>query len=140
MDASASCHDNYLYPSSWSRFYNYTKVNADEVRLVAYHEDGSINEKTSQFDPEAGVSKSDFNLWIYTLLQRPLLEPGNNIIEFFMTKKAVLVQRGSFTIDVFVGESRRCRYRSYYSHNENDCRTPSTICRSYFREENLCRY
>jgi hypothetical protein len=137
---SASCRESYLFPSSWTRFYNYTKINAEKVRLVAIHEDGSINEKTARFDPESGTSTSDFNLWIHTLFQRPLLEIGQNRVEFFMLLEGEVVQAGHFNVAVIFAESRRCRYRSYYSYNHNDCMSPASLCRTYFREENLCRY
>jgi len=137
--AHIRCRGEYLAPSSWAKFYSEIPVDADKVRLVAFHEDGSIQEKTSRFNSDLCESKARFNLWHYTLFQRPLLAPGINEIDYFLSKNDENVLTGTFQADVYDSEVRYCYPASYYSTNMNDCRFPSNTCNRYFRDQNYCR-
>ena len=102
---------------------------------------GTTREKAKGWDSAKGRSTDTFNLWISTLLQRPLLDYGANAVHYSLTKDGKPVREGSFTANVRRGEARSCRYRRHYtSHNMSDCRAGSTtLCDRYFRDENYCR-
>lgn len=134
-----NCHHQYLEPNTWVKFYNRTGVIADKVKITSFHEDGSERKKESKFDFEKGESKDKFNLWVLTLLQRPLLEYGNNLIEFSMLYENKSVQRGNFEVIVDYGKALVCPSKSYYSNNSDDCRYSNRLCNRYFSESSDCR-
>lgn len=138
--ANFRCSAEILDPSEFDYFRGPAGVNADKVFLKATRADGSIREKNGSYDSEAGRSSSRFNLWISTVLQRPLLKLGANQVEYRMEKDGQTVDAGNFLVQVNRGEDRSCRYRRhYFSSNMNDCRTGGTYCDRYFSEENYCQ-
>ncbi len=138
----ANCRANYLDPSEFSKFVldEGEKVDADKVTLYYKDHKGKRKSKSSRFDANKGESKSEFNLWIHTLLQRPLLNYyGENEIEYKLEKDGNKVAQGSFIVNVEKVEEKHCPTASYYSNNMNDCSNPSLICGQYFREFNYCQ-
>ena len=134
------CRDEILQPGEVLRFQGDVGVDADEVSLTAKWEDGSTRTKTKDYDPATGMSKGRFNLWIQTLLQRPLLDYGKNEINFQLTKDSTPVQEGSFIANVAKGAKRTCSVREhFFSNTIRDCRFPDDLCRRYFSMHNYCR-
>lgn len=138
--AAYRCYMNILDPSEFAFFRGPKGTNAEKVYLKATREDGTIFEKNSRYDSINGISKSRFNLWIETLLQRPLLKMGANEIEYRLTKGDATVARGRFVAEVTQGPDRVCdRRRHYFSNDMNDCRNGNSVCDQFFREENYCQ-
>lgn len=133
------CTSEILDPAEYSYFKG-PQIDADKVTLLATREDGSTREKSGDYDATAGKSKSSFNLWISTLLQRPLLKTGKNEISWKLTKEGAPVAEGKFDANVKQGKDRSCKYRrTYFSSNINDCSTGGFYCDRYFQDENYCQ-
>ena len=139
--ASFRCRDEILEPFDHVRFTGPAGVDADAVELSARWENGKTRSKKGGYDADLGRSSGHFNLWIATLLQRPLLDYGANAVHFVMKKGGSRVAEGDFTATVRKAPRRECRYRPHYpSHNANDCRAGSTsVCGRMFREQSYCR-
>lgn len=133
------CRGQILNPGEYTYFQGPEGVNADNVYLKATHADGSFREKNESYDSSIGRS-DEVNLWIRTLFQRPLLEFGENQIEWIMSERDQPVASGSFSVEVIEGQARECRHRWYNSADMNDCRGGgSNICYRHFRRENYCQ-
>jgi len=132
------CQDSYFSPATHSKFVIDSNIDADTVVLKAYHQDSSTTSKNGDFIPEAGQSKKAFNLWVRTVFQKPLLKIGQNIVEYSLYKKDVLVESGEFKVNTTPKTDKRCRRESYVSSDLNDCNFPSLMCARYFREQNYC--
>lgn len=136
---SVTCVENILNPGEYTYFVGPTGIVGDEVELKATWEDGSIHEKRGSYSNEKGRTEKPFNLWISTLLQRPLLDMGLNQIVWQMKDAGQLVAAGKFEVRVNDGGERNCP-RGYYTSNQlNDCRFPSNICWRHFRAYNYCQ-
>lgn len=134
-----SCRENRLTPEEWDHFTHPDKVQGDEVTLVSHQQSGKVREKSEDYDPRTGESEN-FNLWVATLFQRPLLDYGLNRIDYEVTKEGIVQDMGSFDVRVEKrDEVRRCPARTYYSSWPSDCRSGFQICQRYFRELNDCR-
>ncbi|MFG1483823.1 hypothetical protein ABMA79_04425 [Halobacteriovorax sp. HFRX-2_2] len=137
-----NCSANYLSPSEFSRFVldEGERVDADEVTLYYKDHKGRKKSKSSSFDAEKGESSKKFNLWIYTLLQRPLLNYyGENEIEYKLEKNGREVATGKFIVNVEKQDTKYCQSASYWSSNMDDCRFPQNFCARYFRDYNYCQ-
>jgi hypothetical protein len=137
--ASYRCVSQTLLPGEFARLRGPEGVDADEVTLLALRQDGSSREKTERYDSSTGLSRH-FNLWVSTLLQRPLLRAGDNEVRYVFRRQGESVLEGSFVASVSRGPDRRCRFRRhYFSGDLNDCRSGQRVCETYFRDENYCR-
>lgn len=135
--ANFRCTDSYLTPGMFSKFVTDEAVNADKVTLSYVDSKGRRKSKSSSF--KGNSSKSNFNLWIWSLTQRPMLQVGENEIEYKLTNKKSEVQSGSFNVNVSAQAPRYCSYRSYSSSFAADCENGSNICSRYFRDQNDCQ-
>lgn len=137
---TASCRMNLLNPGEYSFFVG-PKVDADSVSLQATWENGKVSKvKTEKYDSATGRSKKSFNLWIATLLQRPLLDFGKNTVNYKLLKNGNIVEEGEFIVNVVSGGTKACQRAGFYtSSNNNDCAQPSQFCDRYFREYNYCQ-
>lgn len=149
---SVTCHDgaatDFAYfrctrptldPVEYARFVTEQPVDADTVALKVRHADGSTRSKASGFEAAKGASSKRFNLWIATVLQRPLLEPGKNTVEYRLVKAGRTVKTGTFIVNVARGRDRFCPDGRATSHNINDCRSSYAICDEYFYRFNFCQ-
>ncbi|ATH07800.1 hypothetical protein BIY24_07515 [Halobacteriovorax marinus] len=134
--AYVNCRDSYLTPSIRSKFTFDSGVNADKVKLTYTNSDGKTKTKSSRI--KGNESRENFNLWIWTLTQRPLLKSGENTIEYKLTNNGSEVESGSFDVLVETLPVRTCGYRSYTSSRLSDCRNASMVCAQYFRQMNDC--
>lgn len=137
---TASCRMNLLNPGEYSFFVG-PKVDADSVSLQATWENGKVSKvKTEKYDSSTGRSKKSFNLWIATLLQRPLLDFGKNTVNYKLLKNGNIVEEGEFIVNVVSGGTKTCQRPGFYtSSNSSDCAQPSQFCDRYFREYNYCQ-
>jgi len=135
------CQLNILNPNEYAHFIGPTDVDADRVTLQATREDGSVSvEKTEGYDSKAGKSTGTFNLWIYTVFQRPLLGPGKNSVQFTLKKNNQVVRAGTFFATVGDGGSATCQRTGFFtSSSANDCASPQNFCGQYFSENNYCQ-
>lgn len=114
-------------------------VVADKVELVAHHEDGSTRAKEEGFDYVKGASKESFNLWIYDIFRRPLLQWGRNTIQYNLKRRGHIVHSGDFEAYVVAGETRVCPRADTTSYEMRDCQMASRVCNDYFAHFNYCR-
>jgi hypothetical protein len=138
--ATYSCTDEVLDPADYERFQGPAGLDANKIVLRALREDGSSQEKSEGYDPKTGLSTGHFNLWISTLLQRPLFKEGKNAIHYSFRKGSKPVLEGDLVANVNPGPDRVCHHRGYYySGDLNDCVWGQQICARYFRDENYCQ-
>lgn len=133
-----TCRMDYLEPGDRDKFVH-PAIDADKVELIANHQQGSQTKKKSKFDAVQGQSKKYINLWLGSLLQRPLLRKGTNRIEYKLTKNGNMVKSGTFTATVQEAPAKRCRDRVYHFHRDNDCQNLSFLCQRYFSEQGYCQ-
>jgi len=136
----ADCRGQILNPGEHSYFLG-PKSEADTVTLVATHEDGSVSKpKSSSYNGETGKSKKSFNLWISTVLQRPLLDFGKNTVKYTLSQNGRTTEQGTFIVNVVDGGRSVCqRVGYYYSSMASDCQFPTNLCSRYFSENNYCQ-
>lgn len=135
--AYVNCTDSYLSPSIRSKFVFDSGVEADKVKLTYTNSSGKTKSKSSKI--KGNESKENFNLWIWTLTQRPLLKVGENTINYKLENDGKTVETGSFDVLVEQLPVRTCGYRSYTSSRLSDCRNASYVCAQYFRAQNDCQ-
>jgi hypothetical protein len=135
---SYRCYGETLLPAELAHFTHDGGVQADRVELVARHADGSSRKSARKFDAGRGRSQQPFNLWLSSLIQRPLLKLGVNAIRYTMKAGAETVEQGEFEVDVKEGAGRECAFRHYSSSNPQDCRSSANVCARYFAEGGNC--
>jgi hypothetical protein len=133
-----TCRMDYLEPGDRDKFIH-PAIDADKVILVAVHQQGSRRQKKGKFDAVQGESKKYFNLWLGSLLQRPLLRTGKNIVNYKLHKVNNIVKSGSFVVNVKKPVAKKCDYRTYHSQQDSDCQNPSLLCQRYFSEQAYCQ-
>ena len=136
--ANWHCRDVVLTPAEYATFVHQTGGQADHVVLVATREDGSQQEKEVRYDARKGESKR-INLWVSTLLQRPLLKMGRNQIEFTLYNGNKMVEAGEFDAMVETGGVRSCRRGFIYSSERGPCDSPALACQEYFQQRRYCQ-
>ncbi|MCM2279365.1 MAG: hypothetical protein NDJ89_14920 [Oligoflexia bacterium] len=134
------CRSEILEPGEYARFVTEPGGAADRVILTATRENGSIRTKSDRFDAAKGQSEGHFNLWISSLLQRPLLNYGANRIHYSLKRDKVEERSGDFIVNVKRGPTRVCARGSMTSFRLDDCRIPGFACSQYFERENYCSY
>lgn len=133
------CEQDILVSGEYDYFRGPEGVNADEVTLVAFHQDGSQRTKSVAYDSKKGQSAKSINLWIYTLLQRPLLEMGTNRVTYSMTLNGKRVSQGEFVATVRDGGVKTCSHPgTYWSGVGSGCQSAAVYCNQYFSENNYC--
>ena len=134
-----SCNYDVLTPKAFDYFVIDHEVDADRVVLTALREDGTTRTKTAKFKASKNRSKKRFNLWIASLLQRPLLKDGVNLISYSLQKRRKVVEEGQFEAIVEDGERRKCRYARINSTGPYDCSSDYNACQKYFEVLNYCK-
>lgn len=131
-----NCRANILMPAEFSKANYNGGVEADEISLSVTQGSGKRVTKSARL--KNGVSTKNFNLWVRTLFQRPLLDFGTNQVEYSVTNDDHLVAAGTFDVYVDSLPDRQCRHRTYSSPFPSDCNNTLSICDRYFRDENYC--
>ena len=78
--ARFSCGSSYLAPGNFDYFVTDSEVDADKVKLYYKNSRGKTKSKSSKW--KGTRSKSRFNLWVWSLTQRPMLNDGENNISY----------------------------------------------------------
>jgi hypothetical protein len=133
------CEQEILKPTEFSYFVGPAAVKADKVELTAIREDGSTKSKAGKYDSQNGRSKEKFNLWVSTLLQKPLIGMGTTRIQYNMTKSGNTVSNGEFSVNVRRAPNALCHERTYNSNAPQDCQNELGACQRYFEDENYCQ-
>lgn len=131
-----NCRANVLNPAEFTKARYNGGLEADEISISVTQSTGKRVTKSSRL--KNGVSTKQFNLWIRTLFQRPLLDYGINQVEYSVTNDNSLVAAGTFDVEVDTLPDRQCRHRTYSSPFPSDCNNSLSICDRYFRDENYC--
>jgi len=129
--ARVTCADYSLEPFAFGHF-TAGPVDADEVRITSLRADGRSVEKSGPYDAREGRSEKEFNLWIETLLQRALLDVGENQIGYQLLKNGEEVVSGSFVATVKKGSDITCSTETIFTQNQDLCVFPQRACREYF--------
>ncbi|MDC1175468.1 hypothetical protein OAT67_08720, partial [Bacteriovoracaceae bacterium] len=132
-----NCYDSYLSPSSVSKFTYEGAQEVDKVKLEAIHEDGDSRDKSSRM--KNGVSTKRINLWISTLFQRPLLDYGQNIVNYTFSNNGREVESAQLNVVVEQLPTRYCSWGTYRAFSDSQCQNTASICSDYFRRYNDCR-
>lgn len=130
-----SCYDIALKGGAYGKLaVTNGTIDADWVKL---QREGDNIIKGAAFNAETQETGFNFNLWIRTLFQKPLLKKGKNIINFTFTKNRAEVAKGQFEVNVVEGEYRSCprSTSTYYG----SCPSAYNACMDYFRRFNYCR-
>lgn len=133
-----TCSESLLNPGEYTYFVGPEGVVADTVKVKSTWENGKGEEKQASYDNDKGRSGKALNLWISTLLQRPLLDYGVNKIDWEMSQSGQTVASGTYDVKVVDKGTRRCPSGYYSSWTMNDCRFPSSVCDRHFRSYNYC--
>ena len=132
---SYSCYDIALVGGAYGKIkVTNGSVDADWVKL---RREGSNHIKGAAFNATEQQTGRNFNLWISTLFQKPLLEKGKNLVNFTFEKQGQLVSQGQFEVEIIEGEYRSCPRGTLYYYSA--CPTINTACSDYFRRYNYCR-
>lgn len=137
-----TCRDVVLDPQVYDFFVGPQDGYADKVELTAFHEDGSSRVKAEDYDGVRAKSRSQLNLWISTIFQKPLLEYGRNVIQYRLLssgRPGEASKVDQFVATVRRGSSRSCPLAHYNSTDVNDCSSQYSICQKYFTEYKNCR-
>ncbi|MGZ3774995.1 MAG: hypothetical protein ACXVCY_13990 [Pseudobdellovibrionaceae bacterium] len=134
------CERELLAPSEFDYFQGPKDVPADEVTLTAIRADKSVKSKSLGYDMHKMQSSKQFNLWISTLFQRPLLKAGHNQVTYVMKYKGKVSHSGQFEVTVKDGGTKICNRRGYYTSTvASDCWGASgRFCDQFFYENNYC--
>lgn len=137
MSRLVSCSGYGLSPAEYDHLVFPSSIEADKVTLTRVSSRGKQRSKTSKVRSGEGRSQKSFNLWIKTLLQRPLLVLGNNTIKYEFEKDGNTTSTGEFHVLVREGETKTCRH-AIYNGTSRDCETPSLMCSRYFSSNQYC--
>jgi len=112
-------------------------IDADSVTLVATHEGGKQATKNNVTFKNGASDK--INLLITSLFQRPLLDIGQNKVDYTFKKGATTVLTGSIQVEVGL-KALHCPSLTLFEAgpaclNENDI----LLCNDYFNRVNGCQ-
>lgn len=130
------CDADELSPAEFDRIQAH--VDADSVSLHAIHADGSSITRTRNFNAKKGLS-GEFNLWISSLFQSPLLNMGTNKINYTFTKNGQTVATGEFAVTVSSGTNKSCQILSIFPTSAPTCDSQFSACQAYYQNDPVCR-
>lgn len=131
---SYNCRRVQLSPSSFSHFIS-DNNEADEVILISTQANGKTREKSSRM--KSGKSTKSFNLFVETLLQRPLLSIGTNNIQYSLKNEGSVIEGGDFSVEVQKGAPQICATINVMGRS-GDCTSIAMACALYF-DRTTCR-
>jgi hypothetical protein len=133
------CSEDRLFPNEFDFFIGPKIIGATSVQLS----NAAVNRRTqkSKYNASTGQSKSEFNLWMRTLLQSPLLKIGENTVSYvLLNEQKEILDSGEFQAIVTRGEDRVCPDGNTISNWPEDCESTTYIrCSGYFSEYNYCK-
>ncbi|MFL5815756.1 MAG: hypothetical protein ACJ763_19460 [Bdellovibrionia bacterium] len=131
-----ACHSEDFQPGLSAKFVTAPGVDADHVTLTSMWEGGKTVTKDAAFDSVSGKSGRAFNLWISTLLQRPLLDQGTNIIHYALSKNGKIQSEGGFIATVKALPDSQCSHQTLIE--SGNCQNLAWMCERYFNEVAQC--
>lgn len=133
-----SCSEEILNPNEMAYFELPEGVIADEVEIIGHNGKKEVRQ-TKGYDNVKKQSDRRYNLWIWTLFQRPLLTYGNNTLRYIAKKDRRVVSEGEFKVNVNDLGIRQCPAGRYSAPFPSDCDNGAHMCRQYFRDYNYCQ-
>ncbi|MCB0408228.1 MAG: hypothetical protein KDD34_08495 [Bdellovibrionales bacterium] len=135
------CRGYLMEPSSFAYFYHDPNASVERVELSAMNKKGQKILKKSNWNSQENRTEKRINLWVETLFQKPLLELGDNKVQFvFFNKKNQIVESDEFMVRVDNGGLRECHSRSHFTSDMQMCNSGAFACDEYFYLENDCNY
>lgn len=131
-----ACHAEAFQPGESAKFVTAPGTDADHVTLTSTWEGGKTVTKDTGFDSASGKSSRAFNLWISTLLQRPLLDLGTNKIHYVLSKNGKTQSEGDFTATVQALPDSQCSHQALVE--SSSCQNMAFMCQRYFDEVAQC--
>jgi len=131
------CEEELLSPTEFDYFVG-PSVDADKVELINTFENGD-HSSTKSLSYKNGKSTSRVNLWVSSLLQRPLLGVGENSVHYSLSKGSSIVTSGIFKVEVKEVDAKQCPREIVWGQLPNDCDNPYTFCEAYFSRNNYCQ-
>ncbi len=132
------CEDSTLRPNSQDFFVGPKGIQATEVELKVVQEDQTVRVRKLSYNSATNKSTSKFNLWMNSLLQKPLLAYGSNQVEYKLIRNNTSVNSGRFFVDVKYGGALICPSEIIITNSIEDCRQPYSVCQRYFADKNFC--
>jgi hypothetical protein len=138
MTTTYDCHESILLPTELDFFNGPQDTRASKVTLV--NSQDPRTKRIADYDPKAGQSTTQINLWMRSVLQRPLLNLGTNLIEYELFEGNASITKGTFLVSVTRGNSLNCKNTgSFQSNKIEDCQNPQRFCAEFIRVNNYCR-
>jgi len=132
------CNESALLPTEVDFFIGPRGNAVQEVRLTNLQDSNS--RRVVSYNPQIGQSRGAVNLWLRSVLQRPLLSFGSNQIFYELLDGQTIITSGTFGVTVGRGASFSCDVPGLYrSSSLEDCRNPQKYCSDFFRSNNFCR-
>jgi hypothetical protein len=132
------CEDNFLSPAMTDYFVGPENVAADKVVLEARN-GRYIIRKNSKYNTATEQSTSRFNLWILSLTQKPLLNEGQNIISYQMSKAGRAIVQGEFEVLVTSKSLLTCPVIDFFQRDPILCKNTTLLCNDYFVNQDDCK-
>lgn len=126
-------------PTEFDHFFGPIDTGATQVELVVKRADGTIRSKVLGYNNKTGLSEGRFNLWMSSVMQKPLFAIGANQVQYRLLQSGRIVAQGQFQASVQGAGSAVCPYKELYSNSSADCDQPYSFCQRYFEERNYCQ-
>jgi hypothetical protein len=133
-----ACDDYGLDPAMSAKFVTAPGTDADHVKLSATWENGKTVSKDTGFDAASGKSSREFNLWISTLFQKPLLNSGTNKIHYVLSRNGQARSEGDFIATVQQAPVSQCGSGMVTEFNSGNCQNQQYMCERFFNEVAHC--
>lgn len=133
-----TCESQVLEPATYDYFIGPAISEANRVVLNAERADKSIREKEEAYIGAKGQSARAINLWASSVFERPLLNYGANKVTYKLMKDNVVLEEGTFKVQIDGGSARSCPNHAINSTFPGDCESSFSICERYFRSFNYC--
>lgn len=134
-----NCYEEIMSPTSYDYFLGPQGLSADSLELTSVWPDGSSRSKTTGYDSQKFRSATTVNLWILTLLQRPLLQVGENKVSYTLKQSGTTVGQGQIQVNVEALPLRTCPDGQLTAHDDFYCRSEYSACSDYFQSFNYCK-
>ena len=138
MTTTYDCNESILLPVEIDFFTGPRGTRASDV--VIFNLQDPRTRRSVGYNAHTGVSKTHINLWVRSVLQRPLLSFGTNHIEFELFDGQSPLSKGQFHVFVSRGASLSCQNVGNFQSNQiMDCQNPQKFCTEFIRSNNYCR-
>jgi hypothetical protein len=126
-----SCTSDQLFPDEFDRYVGDKFIDADHVQISNESMKGKKNVQKRIYNPKNMTSRN-FNLWVSTLTQSPLLKSGENKLKVSYLLKKKVVAEDRFVTNVTKAQDLKCDTVGI-NYGNLRCPTDMSVCRDYFR-------